>query len=293
MKPLKLNIQTFDGGLSATINVDYETVGHPKTTSVRAIVTCEDYLFGENNVPEGYTLTSNNVMEKTFTSNTTETITVECYPSGNTSAAFTQDVTITVNQIGQKNTREVAYAFCGSKCAHETYTKDQIDALFSPKEETVMVPFMFRLQVKENGIYKDSKIYSQNLNIPINFVKAGNNIMSQINVTVTLNEGSNNFSYSYSTDNKTITVAIPYNDISGKTWRLLANTNSVPEKYRMWSLVKEDSGSIWDSYRIWDNEKTIETVWYQAYKRSINFYLTGGEAGMYVIPFNYFGANAD
>lgn len=127
MKPLKLNIQTFDGGPSATINVTYETNGHPKTTSVKAIVTCTSHLFGENNIPTGYTLTSSNVMEKTFTSNTTETITVECYTQGQTSGSFTQSVTVTVNQIGQTNTREVAYAFCGSKCGHEVYTKVQMD----------------------------------------------------------------------------------------------------------------------------------------------------------------------
>lgn len=194
---------------------------------------------------------------------------------------------------GDESTHEKVHVICDNMCLEEGMTKEEIMNLVSVKEETVMVPFVFRLQVNENGIYKDSKIYSQNLNIPINFAKAGNNIMSQINVTVTLNTESSNFSYSYSEDNETIIVAIPYNDISGKTWRLLANTEAVPDKYKMWSIVKDNSGSIWDSYRIYDNEKTIENVWYQAYKNHIDFYLTSGEAGIYIIPFNYFGANTD
>lgn len=283
MKPLKLNIQTFDGGLSATINVDYETVGHPKTTSVRAIVTCEDYLFGENNVPEGYTLTSNNVMEKTFTSNTTETITVECYPSGNTSASFSQDVTITVNQIGQKNTREVAYAFCGSKCAHETYTKDQIDALFSVKEETVMIPFTFRVQKKNSsGAYVEDVLTKQ-INFPCKYKKCFNNVLLDMYVKVKFFDQTN-LTYEYVTEYGSygISIKLPTSYV-GNPYRWIAETNQVPEKYK--TDIDVDNRDVKPS--------EYEYVWVRIRGTRIDLYDMNHSANNFQTVHSYFGANAD
>lgn len=122
MNKLPLDIQFFSiSGGEEELTVTYKTYGYPKVTSVEVKAVSSLPIFIAT-IPEDWDSIDNYTITKTYYSNQTESILVAV---GNSSmSAIDGTATIVIDQIGTVNTREESYAYCGSKCMHPVYTKD-------------------------------------------------------------------------------------------------------------------------------------------------------------------------
>lgn len=145
MNKLPLDIQFFATSVEVELTVTYKTYGHPKTTSVQVKVVSPSPI-SVSTIPTGWTSENDYTITKTYYSNQTESITVSVGESSMSEVETT--AIITVNQIGTVNTREESYAYCGSKCKHPVYTKNEIDS-----------KFLYGTTSPSNSLGKDGDIY--------------------------------------------------------------------------------------------------------------------------------------
>lgn len=199
-------------------------------------------------------------------------------------------------------TREVVKGHCGnSKCTYDVYTKEKVDELLAAKdneitalnsemetlqtktnirEETINIPFNFKVQNNSNGVYNDAYDYGT-IEIPVRFSKTGNLI--GLGTTIVIAYG-NAFAYENIGEKygfPAIKITLPMDSYSSG-WRWVAETTNVPEKYKMWSYEK-----------INDDDVTTSGLWYKASNNSITLYSKRSESGSLLITHVYHSTNTD
>ena len=102
-------------------------------TSVKVTMSCGKGIFivldSSGSIDNSWVRTTDYIAEKTYTENKDDALTVNL---GTSSAALvSESVTITITEIGEE--AEKVYGYCGSKCKHEVYTKDEVDNLLNLK----------------------------------------------------------------------------------------------------------------------------------------------------------------
>lgn len=118
MNKLPLDIQFF---ATADVSVEKITIAEDNETidSVKVTLTCESGILvvinGAGEIDNDWVRHTDYTATKTYTANTTETITVTTGTSMDNSSEGTVQLSIT--EIG--TAVDVLYAFCGSKCKHQ------------------------------------------------------------------------------------------------------------------------------------------------------------------------------
>ena len=106
-------------------------------TGVKVTMSSGEGIFmvsdAEGNIDNDWVRTTDYVAEKTYTANGTNVLVVNKGTSSN--ALTTENVTITIDEIGIE--KESIFGYCGSKCKHEIYTKEEIDKMIELKGTTI------------------------------------------------------------------------------------------------------------------------------------------------------------
>ncbi len=278
-------IQTRDMPM-ANIDIRYIINGYPVIRDVDVIVSCENKI-DMDNLPNGFTKLSDYQIKKNYINNKNEDIVLYIYGGTSDNSIFSQTVSINVVQIGglnstSNNDAEV-YGFTDSRESVKVVSA-------KVKEETIMIPFTFKVEKKNNGVFNETVIL-ETIAIPCTYAKNGNNIVLASEFKISFEE-DNKLKYSYYNSEKAIHLIIPISYI-GTGYRWVAETDNVPEKYRMWDYINDDYPNI-QTYQL--NNKDSEEygwIWIRLYRNKILLYCTRNEGSSFSFAKNYLGANAD
>lgn len=202
-------------------------------------------------------------------------------------------------------TMEIVKGHCGnSKCTYDVYTKEKVDELLLEKGEAISnleldvydlkkktnidevnvgVPFSFKVQTHDGGKYVTAHDYGT-INIPIQFGKLGSNVGMKVAINVKYATTGWEATYDYSEIDgfPEFIVYLPTNITPGTDWRFVAETELVPDKYKMWDYQKID-----------DNGVTSNGLWYIASGNKITMYSKVSEPNRYLIWHTYATDNTD
>lgn len=278
-------IQTYDMPM-ANISIKYIVNGYPIINNVDVIISSENKIDADN-LPDGFMKLSDYQIKKSYITNNEEEVTLYIYSGSSDKSIFSQKVSINVIQIGGFNSTSNSdievYGFTDSKEAIKVVQA-------KVKEETIMIPFTFKVEKKNNGVFNET-IIEKTINIPCTYAKNGNNIVLASEFKVSYEE-DNNFKYLYFNSEKSIHLIIPISYI-GTSYRWVAITENVPEKYKMWDYINDDYPNM-QTYQINNRgSEEYDWIWIRLYRNKIILYSTRNEATSFSFAKNYSGANTD